>query len=88
MSKLNDFASQFKAKFLTAKILKFDPFALKNTIVAWPKNSNSFFFYKHKFPSHFLYSTHNHHNNNRHNNANKVQMIEHALIEVGTERKA
>jgi len=68
--------------------LKFDPFALKNTIVAWPKNSNSFLFYKHKFPAQFIYQTHNHHHNNRQNNGGKVQMIEHAIIEVGSERKA
>ena len=29
MNKLNDFSSQFKAKFLTARLLKFDPYVLK-----------------------------------------------------------
>ena len=46
MNKLNDFSSQFKAKFQTARILKFDPYILKNTIVAWPRKANSFIFYK------------------------------------------
>ena len=54
MSKLNDFSQQFKAKFLLARIIKFDPYVLRSTIVAWPKKAQSFVFYKHKFPSHFI----------------------------------
>ena len=65
MNRLNDFASQFKAKFELARILKFDPSALRNTVVAWPKKSNSFVFYKHKFPNQFMYANGGQQNNNR-----------------------
>ena len=84
MNRLNDFASQFKAKFLLARSLKFDPFALKNTIVAWPKKSNSFVFYKNKFPHQFLYGANGHQHHGRH--GGKIHMIEHAIIEIATEK--
>ena len=54
MNKLNDAASTFKAKFNTARLLKFDPYVLKNTIVAWPKKYPANVYYKHKFPTHFM----------------------------------
>ena len=54
MMKLNDLAQQFKAKFHTARLLKFDPYVLKNTIVAWPKKYPNYLFYKHKFPQPYL----------------------------------
>lgn len=67
MNKLNDFASQLKAKFQTARILKFDPYVLKNTIVAWPKKANSFVFYKSRFPSHLLHQNFANQHNQRGN---------------------
>ena len=53
MNKLNDASSQFKAKFHTARLLKFDPYVLRNTIVAWPKKFPPIY-YRHKFPTHFM----------------------------------
>ena len=85
MNKLNDFASQMKAKFEMARILKFDPYVTRNTIVAWPKKANSYVFYKHKFPNHLLgYQNHHH---GRGNQGGKLQMIEYSIIEVACERK-
>ena len=51
LAKLNDFAQQFKAKFLTLRMFKFDPFLLKTTVVGWPKkSSDNYCFYQHKMP--------------------------------------
>ena len=83
LAKLNDFAQQFKAKFLTLRMIKFDPFVLKCTVVGWPKKSNNnYSFYQHKMPQQFV-SLQNF--NSRKPN---LHMIEHAIIEVATERKA
>ena len=51
LAKLNDFAQQFKAKFKTLQMFKFDPFVMKMTVVGWPKKSNDYYcFYQHKMP--------------------------------------
>ena len=83
LAKLNDAGQQFKAKFLTLRMLKFDPLVINFTIVGWPKKSNNIYsFYQHKLPSQFLTLT------NFNSRKSNLQMVEHAVIEVATERKA
>ena len=56
-------------------MLKFDPFALKITSAAWPKNAkNNNAFYKLKQPSGV--------------SRKQFNMVEHAIIETGSEREA
>jgi hypothetical protein len=51
LNRMNDPVEQFKAKFNTLKMLKFDPFCMRISVVGWPKNNkNEFAFYKLKMP--------------------------------------
>jgi len=76
-TKMNEPVEQFRAKFNTLKMLKFDPFAMKMHIVGWPnKNKNEFAFYRTKQPiQHGM-------------PVGQRKMVEHAIIEMGSEREA
>lgn len=59
-------------------MLKFDPFAMRISIVGWPnKNKNEFAFYRTKQPI-------------QHGGmpAGARKMVEHAIIEMGSEKEA
>lgn len=70
-TKMNEPVEQFRAKFNTLKMLKFDPFAMRISIVGWTnKIKNEFAFYKNKMP------------------VGARKMVEHAIIEMGSEKEA
>jgi len=49
LARFNEDTEQYKAKFYTMRMLKFDPFVIKCTVAGWPKSSsNSYGFYKNK----------------------------------------
>lgn len=74
--KMSEPVEQFKAKFNTLKMLKFDPFGMRLSIVGWPKNNkNEFAFYKSKSPPQNM-------------PAASRKMVEHAIIEMGSEKEA
>jgi hypothetical protein len=51
LSRLLDPAEQYKAKWATLRMLKFDPFAMRVAIVSWPKNTQTnFCFYRNNTP--------------------------------------
>ena len=57
-------------------MVKFDPFVMKISVVGWPKNAkNNFEFYRTKMPQQFP-------------GRKQFCMVEHAIIETGSEREA
>lgn len=74
---MNVFTADFKAKFMALRLLRFDPFVLQMTIVAWPHSSeDNFSFFKKTQPPSL---------NPRQKEFN---FSEHIIIECATERKA
>ena len=76
LTRLKDPVEQYKAKFATMRMFKFDPLVMHVSIVGWPlKSDNNYRFFWQNKPE----ATHNEVN---------PQILEHAIVEVGSEREA